>query len=353
MAGEIKLLLEGADLDPAAAVDVLTKVARFKQVSILKRKVADASSLKRARALYKDLFQKLGREEEDNLVADFRARLGAWQAELQTFTLTASNPHHPGKAEIDTTLSRIAAQLAIRDCYAFIEALLSAKDDWLDAAEDIHDLVNFYKTQIVAWRKLLDGLSAFADNREALDKVPQAAAALTELTHIRDNANPYSMVNRIEPLLATVTTVNEQLAHAKRERALRSTDEKLAEVQAKLSAVAASADMRNKALSELQNIKTRISSQTSIAQILYLQGQSGDAMDEAITLIEATSTTQPMQPGKANVPLAAAKTTRVVRAAELSSKNYLETEADVEAYLSTLKAALLDAVRLGQIVRIQ
>lgn len=45
MAGEIKLLLEGADLDPAAAVEVLTKAARFKQVSILKRKVADASSL--------------------------------------------------------------------------------------------------------------------------------------------------------------------------------------------------------------------------------------------------------------------------------------------------------------------
>lgn len=42
MAGEIKLLLEGSDLDPAAAVDVLTKAARFKQVSILKRKVADA-----------------------------------------------------------------------------------------------------------------------------------------------------------------------------------------------------------------------------------------------------------------------------------------------------------------------
>jgi hypothetical protein len=59
MAGEIKLLLEGADLDPAAAVEVLTKTARFKQVSILKRKVADASSLKRARDLYKDLFHKL------------------------------------------------------------------------------------------------------------------------------------------------------------------------------------------------------------------------------------------------------------------------------------------------------
>jgi hypothetical protein len=367
MAGEIKLMLEGSDLDPAAAVEPLTKSARFKQVSILKRKTADASSLKRARELYKDLFQKLGREEEDALVADFRARFAEWQADLKGFTLTASTAHHPGKADIDAALARIAQQLATRDSFAFIEALLSAKNDWLDASEDIHDLVNFYKTQITVWRKLLDGLRAFTDNREALNKVPQAAAALTELTQIRDTAKPYGKVNRIEPLIAAVTTINEQLAQEKRERALLSIDEKIAEVQAKLTALAATPDTSNKALRLLQDLKIRLASQTSIAQILYLQGQGGDAMDEAITLIEAAATaaakpaqvaepgntTKPLQTGTASVPQPPAKTTKVIRAAELSSKTYLETEADVEAYLSKLQAELLAAVRAGHIARIQ
>jgi hypothetical protein len=143
MAGEIKLMLEGADLDPASAIEPLTKAARFKQVSILKRKTADATSLKRARDLYKDLFHKLGREEEDNLVADFRSRLGDWQSDLNGFVLTASTPHYPGNVEIENALGRIAQQLAIRDSFAFIEGLLAAKDDWLDVSEDIHDLVNF------------------------------------------------------------------------------------------------------------------------------------------------------------------------------------------------------------------
>jgi len=365
MAGEIKLLLEGADLDPAAALEVLTKTARFKQVSILKRKVADASSLKRARNLYKELFHKLGRDEEDSLVSDFRARLGEWQTDLNAFTLTASTAHHPGKAEIDSALSRIAQQLAVRDSFAFIEALLGAKDDWLDALEDINDLVNFYKTQIAAWRKLLDGLRAFADNREALDKVPQAAAALTELIQIRDNAKPYGMINRIEPLLATVTSVNEQLAQEKRDRALLSIDVKLAEVQAKLYAFSANPDVSNKALRLLQDLKARIAVQTSIAQILYLQGQGGDAMDEAITLIEAAvavkpslvvepgSTTKTAPTGTDNVPKGPAKTTKVVKASEFSAKAYLETEADVDAYISKLKEELLAAVRSGQIARIQ
>lgn len=363
MAGEIKLMLEGSDLDPQSAAEPLTKSVRFKQVSILKRKTADAGAIRRARELYKDLFSKLGREEEDSLVADFRDQFTEWQADLKSYAHTAATPHHPGRADIDTALTRISQQLAVRDSFAFVEVLLDAKEVWLDTADDIHDLVNFYKTQITAWRKLLDGLRAFADNREALDKVPQAAAALAELTQIRDNPKPYGQINRIEPLVAAVTAVNEQLAQARREKALLSIDAKIAEVQAKLDAVGATPELSNKALRPLQDLKTRIASQTSIAQILYLQGQGGDAMDEAIALIEEAMaklshrvaapgvTANPVQ--TPNVPTPVAKTTRVVRAAELSSKTYLETEADVDAFVAKLRAELLAAIHSGQMARVQ
>jgi hypothetical protein len=53
------------------------------------------------------------------------------------------------------------------------------------------------------------------------------------------------------------------------------------------------------------------------------------------------------------VPQAPAKTTKVVKASEFSTKTYLETEADVDAYISKLKEELLAAVRSGQIARIQ
>jgi len=365
MSGEIKLMLEGSDLDAASAADPLTKSARFNKVSILKRKTADSTAIKRARELYKDLFQKMGREEEDSLVADFRARLADWQAELKSYAHTAATPHHPGKSDIDAALTRIAQQLSTRDTFAFIESILATKNEWLDLADDIHDLVNFYKTQIAAWRKLLDGLSAFESNREALSKVPQANTALLGLVQIRDNPKPYGQVNRIEPLLASVATINEQLVHEKRERALLSVESKLAEVEAKLGAAAATADLRNKALRPLQELKARISTQTSIAQIMLLQATSGDAMDDAINLIEAavsklpdhtelpSNTDKPLQTGQPNMPPPGAKTTRVIRAAELSSKTYLETEADVDTYVIKLKDALLATLREGQIARIQ
>lgn len=364
MAGEIKLMLEGDDLQPLSAVEPLTKSARFRQVSILKRKTADATAIKRARDLYKELFSKLGRDEEDGLVADFRERLGEWQSDLKSYVHTAGTAHHPGKADIESALARIGQQLATRDSFAFIESLLASKDDWLDTAEDIHDLVNFYKTQITAWRKLLEGLHAFADNREALNKLPPAAAALTELAQIRDNPKPYGQVNRIEPLLATVTAANEQLAQDKREKALLSIDSKIAEVQTQIDATGAAPEVSNKALKPLQDLKARISSQVSIAQILYLQGQGGELMDEAIALVEAaakpavvvqspSSTTQPLTTGSPNVANVVAKPTRVVRAADMATKSYLETEADVDAYLAHLKTELLAVIHAGQKARVQ
>ena len=88
-------------------------------------------------------------------------------------------------------------------------------------------------------------------------------------------------------------------------------------------------------------------------------------MDEAITMIEAAvafkpphvaepgSTTKPAQTGATNVPQAPAKTTKVVKASEFSTKTYLETEADVDAYIAKLKEELLLAIRAGQIARIQ
>jgi hypothetical protein len=60
-----------------------------------------------------------------------------------------------------------------------------------------------------------------------------------------------------------------------------------------------------------------------------------------------------VQTGHPNVPPPAAKPTKVIRAADLSAKSYLETEADVEAFVTQLRAELLSAVRAGQKARLQ
>ena len=356
MAGEIKLMLEGADIEPKAAIDPLTKSVRFKQVSILKRKSADSVSLKRARELHRELFAKLPREEEDRLVTDTRDSFRTWQNELKNYSHATSAKYYPGKTVIDQAINRIGKQLAIRDSYEFIETLLTGKDDWLDLSEDIHDVISFYKTQITLWQRMLEAMTAFADNHEALQQDINAANAIKELTAIRDNPAPYSQINRIEPLLNTVETVNGQLAATEREIALLAIEQKLAEIETALDHVQANADLRNRALHPMQQLKIRIAGLSSIPQIRYLAERAGTHLDTAMDIIAAAQK-QPIpgikEPGAGNTGTMPQKPVKVIRAQELSNKAYLETEDEVDIYLTKLRKALVAVLQEGKKARIQ
>jgi uncharacterized protein YqeY len=358
MAGEIKLMCEGDDLDPKGAIEPLTKSVRFKQVSILKKKIPDAAALKRARDLYKELFSKLAREDADGLVADMREALADWQIELKGHQHQASIKHHPGKTVIDAALASIAKQLAIRDAFEFVESMLAARNDWLDTSDDIHDVVSFYNTQLLIWSKMLGALAVFAENRDVLQKNPAIATSLTELEAIRDNPTPYGQIPRIDALIKAVETANDAAAQMEREQASISVDANIAEVVKSLDQGQASADLRNKALLPLQDLKTKVAGHSSIPKIRYLKDQAGNLLDEAMAVIEAATSkpVPPPEPGKPDQPTPSVpkvKPSRVIKAADLSPTIYLETAADVESYVAKLKDELLTVINAGQRARIQ
>lgn len=369
MAGEIKLVMEGSDLDPKSAAEPLTKAARFKQVSILKRKTADAGTRAKARDLHREIFSLQPPDDEDGLVDAFRDNLGQRKAELERAKLKAEQKHYPGAAEVAKALQAIDRQLAIRDPFEFLNAMLSARDDWLDLAEDTHDVLSFYKTQAPVWARMLDGLVSFADNREALVKDTASAQPLAELEAIRANPSPYSQVNRIEGLLSAVEKVNEALASERREKALLSIDAKIKEATQALDDAQAEPGVRNAALRPLQELKAQLAGLVSIPRIMFLQQRAGELLDEAMDRIaaavaaaaKAKAAAKPAPaptPGGTPTPPPppappAAKPIRVVRTADLNAKTYLETEQDVDDYVAKLRAELMAAIAAGHRARIQ
>ena len=364
VAGEIKLVMEGSDLEPKSAIEPLTKAARFKQVSILKRKSSDAQTRTKARELHRDLFSLLPAEDEDSVVGAFRENLGKLRAGLETARVKAEQKGFPGSAEIGRALLTIDKQLAVRDPFEFLGAMIQARDDWRDLAEDIHDAVNFYKTQAPVWGRMLDALAGFADNREALEKDPTASAALAELEKLKANSAPYGQVNHIEALVASVEKVNEGLAGERRENALLSIGAKLKEATGALDVACADADLRNRALKPLQDLKTQLAGIASIPRILFLQGRGGELLDEAMDKIaEAAKAKGTVKPttgpgggtGSTTTPPAqsATKPIKVVRTADIGSKTYLESAQDVDDFVGKLRAALMSAIDAGTRARVQ
>ena len=233
-------------------------------------------------------------------------------------------------------------------------------------------MLSFYKTQVPTWVRLLDTLNAVADNHDALVKDPQAAAALAKLEAIRANPAPYGQVNQIDPLVTTLEKANEALAAERRERALKSLDAKLAEASHALDAAQASPELRNQVLKPLQDLKAQLAGLSSIPRILWLQGRSGELLDEVMDKLAHaahaaqqkapppappqphTGTASPAaSPAPVPPPAPAAKPIQVVRVADMGSKTYLESEADVEGFVAQLKAELLATVRAGKKARVQ
>lgn len=366
VAGEIKLVMEGSDLDPRSAIEPLTKSVRFKQVAILKRKTSDVATRTKARELHRDLFSLLPSEDEDALVSAFRENLGDLKSRLDRAKVKAEQKHFPGSSEIAKALSMIDKQLAVRDPFEFLGALLLARDDWRDLSDETHDVLSFYKTQAPVWTRMLDAQASFSDNREALGKDAVAGPALTELESIRANPFPYGQVNRIESLVASVEKVNEELASERREKALLSIDAKIAEAIKALDAVGAEPDLRNKVLKPLQDLKAQVAGLVSISRIFFLQGRAGELLDEAMDkLAEATKPKPPEKqppstPGASPGPSPTAppaqpvaKPIKVVRVSEIGSKTYLETAQDVEDYVRALKTELMAAIDTGKRARVQ
>lgn len=372
MAGEVKLVMEGSDLDPVAAVDPLTKMARFKHVAILKRKTSDLSARSKARDLHRDMFATAPTDDEDSIVSSFRLKLGDQQSKLIVAKAKSEQRDFPGADVIKLALPALDRQLAIRDPFEFIGALLEARADWLNLAEDMHDVLSFYETQASVWTRMLESMRAFSDNKEALVKEPGAAAALAELEMIRGHATPYGMVNRIESLVAIVERVNEKLAAEKREKALLSIEAKINEAIASLDAASADPSLRNIVLKPLQDLKAQLAGLMSIPRILFLQGRGGELLDEAMEKIAAEARTKAAPRKSAVKPATTAdersdvdvqellpheaarpKPIKVIRPGDLGLKTYLDSAAEVEQYINALKAELLSAINTGHRARVQ
>lgn len=365
MAGEIKLTMGGSDLEPKSAFDPLSKAVQHKQISILKRKTADRGSINRVADLYRELFSSLPRKDEDGVVHDFRGRLEDWQTQLKSAHGLASQQNYPGGDKIETLLALIAKQLAVRDSYEFIESLNKDRDLWLDAGEDFTDVNGFYTSQLVPWRRLLAAAARFSANNAALAGDAKASAALTELLAIREDPAPYAKISQIDPLISTIEASNDALVQSGREAAILAVDRKIAEITQTLSDLSADADLSNAALHPLQQRKLKIGDSTSLPEISYLEQGAGQLLDEAMERIidwakqqagkgAGTATGTSSTGGGTGKPTThAPKPSQTVRPSELTTRAYLESEAEVDAYIETLREEFAAILKSGKRIRIQ
>lgn len=347
MAGELKLMMEGSAIQPREAIEPLLKSVKWKSINILKRKTVGAQELTDSRKLGQDLFGQIGPESEDRLFAFLRESLLDWDRRLSGYKTLADTGSYPGKKEIDSGSSLLAKLLAIRDSYEFFQSFIQPKNDLLDLCEDMHELDDFYTNQRTTWerlRKAMEGV--FNLNRQELEKDDTVRQALVRMDQILTAPRPYGMLKEVDALISTVQKVNDILVEKRREYTIQEVDKFIVQISEALEGYKALPELRNKALKPIQDIKKQLQQELNIPGMFYQHNMAKEQLETAIELIENEAGKKP-KPGTAPKPV------KFIKPAVFATKNYIETEEDIEEFLKALKKELLEALKKNSRIRIQ
>ena len=344
MAGEISLLTDASPLEPKEALSPMLKTAQWKTIKIIQRKLPSKDATEKARKVCQEAFGKVGPEDLEELVKAIRAHMRFWDADLSQYRQLALTGDYPGAHEIENALKLIRNLLGIRDTFSFIQTLNSTKDDLLETSEDLHELRDFYTNQRPIWEKLREAMLEFKPNTTALVKDSDASSALNRLQAIMTNPAPYGMLKDVGPLVAKLAAINEAMLAATREKAIVGIESKIKAVADELDKIGISPDIRNRILYPLQQIKIHIGEEFSIPNIAYRLTDFDDALPEAWEAMEKEKHKNDPKPKPA-------KETKAIKLSSAVTKNFLETEEDVEDFLKHLKKKLLEELKKG--VRLQ
>ena len=365
MMGELSLVSDGdKTLTPDAIYSAIDGPNKWRRITVVKRQTVDRGSLQKARGIAKDVFEAIAPDGEDALTAHIRGQLGSWQSDLSGWKPLAETGNYPGSTAIADAQGVIAKALNIQDSYKFLNHFIELEDDFVDLADSISELRNFYKSQKPTWEKLRASRQRFELNHYELVKDGDAATALKSIDDILESDKPYGKIKDAGALIGRVEEVNKALLDQRRKQAIEKIDEHIGKVKAELDEVGAAPELRNKCLHPLQVLKSGIETEESVAHIYQRQGAARDATDEAFDSIDKAARTvvtkgmgegeqAPLDGPEPVVKKPPTKTRRVVEPSHLAGATYLETKEDVVAFIEKLRKELEEAIENNERVEIR
>jgi uncharacterized phage infection (PIP) family protein YhgE len=354
--GEISLVMDGALVPIDKAYEAIATPAKRRKVVVVKRQTTDPKAIQDARSLGKELFHEMGPDGEDAVFSFSQSKLKSWQASLSSYKPLADTGSYPGKEEIGDGLTLVKKLLACDSSYKFIEQFNSQKADLLGLADSFNKLEQFYEHQKPTWEKLRKAFERFQLNRLELEREAEAGPALARMQQILAAPSPYGLIKEAEGLIAAVGAVNTALVNARRMDATQRIDHLLVKLTTEVDAATGDAGLRTGCLKPLETLKGRVQIEDSLAHITQAESEALKEYDAASARIEefAKRLTEGLpKEGTDSQPRPALKKKRVVEPSKLVTTTYLESKADIDRFLDTLRTELEQAIASGERVEIR
>lgn len=355
--GEIHLMRAGNRITLEGAYDELTTTSKWRQITVIQRKITDPAELQKSRKLGQDLFGQMGPDNEELLCAHLQGHLKGWQESLQQFKPLADTGDYPGKQIIDSNLPMLGQLLAETDSFRFLQQFLSRKDDLLDLADAYHDLSNFFSKQRPLWEELRRAVARFHLNDMELQRHPEAMAGMERMSQILKSASPYKLISEIRGLIDKVEAVNSEIVANRRVKALESVENQRSMALAELAGAGNPESIQRDVEARYKVLAETCAKQESVAHLDQAATEAARVFESTVSAIEQAAATPPAEAGPQTTypkpKLPGPKPRHVVQAASLLTKPFLENPDEVEQFLTKLRTELNNAIARGERIQIK
>ena len=352
MLGEVQFVSGGAPIAKDKLYEALTSQRKWRSITVVQRATSKPEDVKKARELGQDVFSEMGPEGEDALFEFLKHNLEGWRGKLTRYHDLAGTGAYPGVESIADGLSLLKTLLAPEDSNKFLARFNERRSDLLDLTDDFHDLDHFYEHQRPMWDQLRTALSRFKLNQMELERDDSARSALRRMSEILSAPSPYGSIQETEGLIHTVDEVNEKLLSERRAQTLAVIAEQTASVGTEVSAAGGDESLKTTCLAPLKKLEEQVSAQDSLAHIGQAESEAVRLKDEALTGIEQYLARKAAA-GKTDKDKPVVKPRRIVSPAKFVTSPYLESQADVDAFLDNLREELTDALLKNERIEIR
>lgn len=363
----------------------LTKREFVERLLLEYREEIPEKQKKSVRNVLRDLFEYTAAEDDaDAMMADFIRKSRDLKNELEKLEIRQqSNPRYPGKAVVRAGKALMNDAIALTSPSEFFKSVFSKEDDYLDFAEDYAKVKNFYAgEQLQIFDRALKHMKIYDDSKTFIvnEEIESLAA---QINAVLQKTAPYNDIRTLPALLQTFAArytamVKEMEAPVQaaileaRTRVFEELDGKLCREKLSPRYTNQWEELRQKAntcnnVATLQNIKAeadalKIRCLNEIAATEHrMQAEAREAFEAARKAAEEAARAKGIETPKPEAqenppePVHKVEKKKTISIKSVTSQYswQIKTEADVDKYLSELRAKLVGCLEEDTTIHIE
>lgn len=335
-----------------------------------KREKANDRQKKSVRKVMKEIFNiSPMNDEDDYILKSFHQYASDLKGDLEKLEIYYSNePNYPGRSVISNGKEILSDILSIKNSAEFFKKVDESQDEFLDFAEDYEPVKTFFRgDQVEIWNrglrlmKIYDESQIFIVNKELEDIV-------TQINNIMDKSNPYREIRKLPELLDNYQKIYDDLINGLISPIIITIEDAFKRVLDALEGKECRAVLYNKIIEQFEGLKLKVKNCNNIAnlqnikieadalkirllneieteELRFLKDNQTQTINERSEKYDFTSNEKPTKQ----------KTQQTISIKSINTETTwrIETEADVDRYVESLKRKLKQSIKEDTVLNIE